>query len=99
MGHPTALRGEQVEHDAAVELPLAGRVFGDVGQPQLVGGRGGELALDQVLASPGVLQVLITLPRARQAPQAQLAHDPLDQLGIDDQPLLDLQGRLHPQIP
>ncbi len=40
---------EQVLDRAAVELALGGGVLGDVGQPQLVGSGGGELALDQVV--------------------------------------------------
>ena len=51
----------EVKHDAAIELPLAGWVLGDVGQPQLIGSGGGELALDQVLTGPCVLEVLVAL--------------------------------------
>jgi hypothetical protein len=72
-------------------------VLGDVGQPQLAGGLGRELALDQVLTGPGVLQVLVTLLRPWQAPQAQLTHDPLDQLGVDYEALLDLECGFDPQ--
>lgn len=39
---------------AQVELALAGRVFGDVGQPQLVRGVGGEPAVDQVVRGRAV---------------------------------------------
>lgn len=39
---PTTSREKGVEHDAAVDLSLAGRVLDDVGQPELVGARGGE---------------------------------------------------------
>ena len=40
---------ERVEHDRAVDLALAGRVLGDVGQPQLVGPVAAELAVDEIL--------------------------------------------------
>jgi len=82
-----------VQHDAAVELGLLGLVLGDVGEPQLIGRCGLEVALDEVLAGGGVLQVLHTPPRSWQAPDAQLAHDSLHELGVDDETLLDLQGR------
>ena len=67
-------------------------MLGDVGQPQLVGRGGSEVALDEVLAGGGVLQVLHSLPRPGQAPDAELAHDPFHELGVDDEPLLDLEG-------
>src|SRR5215472_13365466 len=89
---PRHFPGVQVEHDAAVELAFLGGMLGDVGEPQLVGGGGGEPALDQVLAGGGVLEVLDALPGSGQAADAQRAHDLLDQLGVHDQPLLDLQG-------
>ena len=62
------LAGVEVEHDAAVELALAGGMLGDVGEPQLVGRRGGEPALDEVLARRGVLEVLHPLASARAGP-------------------------------
>jgi hypothetical protein len=39
---------ERVEHDRAVDLALPGRVFGDVGQPQVVRTAAPELAVDEV---------------------------------------------------
>jgi hypothetical protein len=72
-------------------------VLGDVGQPQLVGTGGGELALDQVLTGPCVLEVRVALFRPRKALKAQLAHDPPHQLGVDDEPLFELQGGFDPQ--
>ena len=74
-------------------------MLGDVGQPQLVGTSSAELALDQVLAGGCVLEVLVALLGPGQAFEAQLGHDPLHQLGIDNEPLLDLQGGLDPQDP
>ena len=67
-----------------------GLVLGDVGEPQLVGRFGLEVALHEVLASGGVLQVLHTLARSWQTPDAQLAHDSLHELGVDDETLFDL---------
>lgn len=37
-----------MEHDAAVKLALTGRVFGDIGDPQLVRAVPAEVAFDQV---------------------------------------------------
>jgi hypothetical protein len=88
---------KEVEDDTAVELAFACRVLGDVGQPQLVGDGGAEFALDQVLAGRCVLQVLVALLGARQAFEAQLTHDPLDQLGVDDESLFDLERGFDPQ--
>jgi hypothetical protein len=54
-GHPRVHRiaddpvGAGVFDRAEVELALTGGVFGDVGQPELVRPRGGELPLDQVV--------------------------------------------------
>jgi hypothetical protein len=90
---------EEVEHDAAVDLALTGRVLGDVGQPQLVGRRGHEAALDEVLAGSGVFQVLDPLLWSGQALQAELLHDLPDQLLVDDEPLLDLEGGPDAQHP
>ena len=59
--------------------------------------RRGEVALDEVLTGGDVLQVLHPLLRPRQALNAQFAHDPLDQLRVDDEPLFDLQGGSDPQ--
>jgi hypothetical protein len=53
--------------------------------------------LDEVPTGACVLEVLVALFRPRKAPKAQLAHDPLDQLGVDDEPLFDLQGGFVPQ--
>src|SRR5665213_2721868 len=91
------LAREEIKHDAAIDLALPSRVLGDVGQPQLVGTGGGELTLDQVLTGPCVLEVLVALFRPRKTPNAQLTHDPLDQLGVDNQALFDLQSGLDPQ--
>jgi hypothetical protein len=91
------LPGVQVEHDAAVDLALAGRMLGDVGEPQLVGRGGSELALDEVLAGGGVLEVLDACAWSGQAADPQLAHDLFHQLGVHDQSLLDLQGGPDPQ--
>ena len=41
--------GEDVLHDTAVELSLPGAVLGDVGEPQLVRGIGGEVPFDEVV--------------------------------------------------
>ena len=87
----------EVKHHAAIELALARRVLGDVSQPQLIGTTGGELALDQVLTGPCVLQVLVALFRPRKTLNAQLAHDPLDQLGVHDETLFDLESGFDPQ--
>jgi hypothetical protein len=43
--HPT---GEHIQDHTAVHLAFPGGVLGDVGDPQLVGGRPVEAALDQV---------------------------------------------------
>jgi hypothetical protein len=72
-------------------------VLGDVGQPQLVGGRRAELALDKVFAGRGILEVLEPFLGPRKALEAQLPHDPRDELGVDDEALFDLQGGLDPQ--
>jgi len=68
----------RVEDDAAIDLSFSGWVFGDVGQPQLVGGVGTELALDQVFTRWCVLQVLVTFLRPWQSPKAEFTHDPSD---------------------
>jgi hypothetical protein len=86
----------QIEHHAAVELPFAGRMLGDVGQPQLVRTSGDELALDQVLAGWCILEVRVALLRPRQARKAQFTHEPLHQLVVHDEPLFDLQGSFDP---
>jgi len=48
-GIPDNAVGEDVFHDTAVELSLSGVVLGDVGEPQLVGGVGGEVPFDEVV--------------------------------------------------
>jgi hypothetical protein len=40
----------RVEDDAAVHLPLSGRVLGDVRQPELVRGIPREVAADEILS-------------------------------------------------
>lgn len=40
--------GEGVKHHAVIKLALAGRVLGDVGQPEAVRSVGGELSVNQV---------------------------------------------------
>ena len=60
--------GEAVQHGRAVQLPLLGRVLGDVGDPQQVGRLDVEGALDQVLFGRLVDQV----------PAALAPVDPLD---------------------
>jgi hypothetical protein len=45
---PMILRGEGVQHAAAVERALTGGVLGDVGDPQLVRSNPVELAVDEV---------------------------------------------------
>lgn len=41
--------GVDVFDGAEVELAFVGAVLGDIGQPDLVGGRGAELTLDEVV--------------------------------------------------
>ena len=50
---------KEVEHCAAVDLALARGVFRDIGQPELVGSIGREIALDEVLFGRRVHQVLL----------------------------------------
>jgi hypothetical protein len=90
---------EGVENHAAVDLALARRVLGDVGEPQRVGAVDGKIALDQVLFSRLIHEVLLVLLRARQALDAQLAHDRQDQLLVDDHVLFADEGRSDPQHP
>ena len=49
MAQPTTRRLKASRTTAAVDLALARRVLGDVGQPEHVGPVHGEVALDQVL--------------------------------------------------
>src|ERR1700733_2272981 len=88
---------EGVGDHAAVDLALARWVLGDVGEPQRVGAVDGEIALDQVLFSRLVDQVLLVFLRARKALDAQLTHDRENQLLVDDHVLLTLEGGSDPQ--
>ena len=88
-----------VEDGAAVDLALARRVLGDVGEPEHVGPVHGEVALDQVLFGGLVDQVLLAPLRARESLDAQLAHDGEDQLLVDHHVLLSHQGGSDAQHP
>ena len=87
----------QIQHGAAIERALGGWVLGDVGEPQLVGLRSSELALDQVLTGRCVLEVLHPLLWSRQALNAQLGHDLGDLLLVHDEPMLKFESRPDPQ--
>lgn len=65
---------EQVLDRAAVELALSGRVLGDVGDPDEVGCRGGEVALNVVVVHrwTGRLAAAATALADRARPQALL---------------------------
>ena len=54
-GHPPAddHPAEHVGDEADIRHPGPGRDVGQVGDPQLVGGRRGEVALDQIRVAPG----------------------------------------------
>jgi len=91
------LAAEGVEHDAAVDLALPGRVLGDVGEPQDVRTVDGEVALDQVLFGSHVHEVLRAPFRTRQALDPELTHDGEDQLLVDDHVPLAHEGRSDPQ--
>ena len=52
---PTTRRRERVQHDRAVDLALAGRMLGDVGDPQPVGIVAAEVAVDEVTRCRGVV--------------------------------------------
>jgi hypothetical protein len=84
------LAREQVEDDTAVDLALSRRVLGDVGQPQLVGGAGTEVAIHQVLLGGRVGRSVRALLWSRKTAKAQLAHGLPHQLLVDDDPLFDL---------
>ena len=45
----------------------------------------------------GVLEVLVAPLGSRKTLNAQLIHDPPDQLGVDDEPLFELEGGFDPQ--
>ena len=75
---------ERVEDGTAVDLAVTSRVFGDVGEPQLVGTLSGELALYQVLRRGLVDQARPAGPLPRQARQASFAHDRFDQFQVHD---------------
>ena len=69
--------GERVEDHAAVQLALAGGVLGDVGDPQLIGGVPGELALDQVSDGHGGRNSLTAWAR-RKPGERRAAHQQRD---------------------
>jgi hypothetical protein len=66
---------ERVQDDAAVELALPGRVFGDIGHPQLIGARASKHAPDQVQRGDLADARASREPPGGQALDAELAHD------------------------
>ena len=72
-----------VKDDAAVDLPFPGWVFGDVGQPQLVGRRTSELTADEILSGHDVGQAP-TLLASREPFQRELAHQLVHKLARHD---------------
>src|SRR5918995_4178115 len=84
-GHRPADAGarEAVDNGSQVQLALAGRDLTDVGEPQLVGTPGAEVAADQVGGGPHALDAdrgAVPAARAGQALQATPAHPSLDPL-------------------
>jgi hypothetical protein len=100
-GHPGRDRpadrpaGERVENDSAVDLALTRVVFGDVGEPQLVGPRGGEVPVDPVFRGRGVGFAPLLLPLHAARP-AVLAHDSFDPFAADPEPVRHHQLGTHP---
>jgi hypothetical protein len=54
--------GEHVFNRAQVQLAFGGAVLGDVGQPQLVGRRGGEVSLHQVVMDRRARSLAVLAP-------------------------------------
>ena len=73
---------------AEVELALAGGMFGDVGEPELVRAVDGELAIDEVVVGVrgGVADGAAVASEPVEALDAGLAHEPGDPLVVDRQP-------------
>jgi len=80
------LAAEGVQHHAAEDLALASGVLGDVGDPQLVRAVAPELAADQVKRRDPRELGAARQPPARQALQAELAHDVADGVVTDGDP-------------
>ena len=70
--------GEDVLHDAAVELSFPRTVLGDVGEPQLVRSLGGEVSLDEVVmdrrSGPATESPLLRVRRPNALLRAQAPH-------------------------
>jgi hypothetical protein len=92
--------GPGVEHHGQIELAFAGRVLGDVADPepiraghleaavhQVVAGDGGRVALGAALGSPASIHTL----------QAGLAHEPLDPLAGNPDTSAEAQLGVHPR--
>jgi hypothetical protein len=75
---------ERVEDGAAVDLAVPGGMFGDVGEPQLVGPRGGEVALYKVFWRGLVEQAGPAGPLPRQSRKPTFPHDRFNQFQVHD---------------
>jgi hypothetical protein len=105
-GHPFAHRvaddpgGAGVLDRAEVELAFTGGMFGDVGQPELVGPGGGELPFDEIVVDRRS-RLTRQSPRARvHRPKTLLGAEPIDPLAarndaelgefVGDEPVTEL---------
>ena len=77
-GPPDDAARIHVERDAAEVGPFSPLMFSDVSQPQRVGLRRYEVALDEVLFGRDVDQISMPLLRAGRANEALLVHDSPD---------------------
>jgi hypothetical protein len=83
----------RVEHHRHVHLALVGEVLGDVGDPEAVGSRHTELAVDQVIGgnAVGITPCAPVLPALVDAGDARRPHQALDAFAADAHALAQAQ--------
>jgi hypothetical protein len=83
------------QHNRAVHLPLAGRVLGDIGHPQLVGPLADEYAVDEVISRGGPRRAP-PFPGSAAAGYAGALHQHRDRVVADPDPAAKHELRVHP---
>jgi len=80
-----------VQNTTAVDRALSRRVLGDVRQPQGVGPIGHEVSIHQVVVGGHVGEIVSDSFALGKTVDVEVAHDSLNELLVDDEPVL------HPQ--
>ena len=92
--HPTTRREKTPEHDRAVELALACRMFGDIGDPELVGIVARKLTFNQVIRGRAVCNSLES-PTSGDSSDSRPSHEHLHRVVAHSDLVAKGQLRIH----